>query len=160
MAIKQGVKDEIQRTKPGELVNLDRYTFNDDDMEQLADLLMERKHTKVSIRRSNITDVGVIHLVKCTDLVYLSLDENSVGDKGVQKLLTLPKLRELHLCTNDLTDAGARLISTQCGKTFRASIHGNRRVTKELIQEISSKWKFYDPDSPKSSLNSQDSGYS
>ena len=45
----------------------------------------------------------------------MKLDYTSVGDKGLESLKTLPKLRELSLDSTGVTDKGADTLKTMAG---------------------------------------------
>ena len=67
-------------------------------------------------------DAVVSILKACPNLISLQLDENCLGDAGVERLLTAPlfRLQELSLCENYITDHGCGLLCEAFKKRPRA----------------------------------------
>jgi hypothetical protein len=75
------------------------------DME-LADYGLLAKTEKLDLRRSRVTDAGLVHLTKATRLKQLWLDKCQVTDAGLVHLKTLTNLESLRLDDTRVTDRG------------------------------------------------------
>ena len=91
-------------------VDLQESQLDDDDLARVAPLT-RLKHLNIS-GNVDVTDAGLVHLARLTELAYLDVGFTSVGDDGLDRLVHLRQLRTLILNGLDddgqLTDAGLR----------------------------------------------------
>lgn len=78
--------------------------FSDDGLLALAPV---SQHVKwVDIARTKVTDSGLVHLKKMTNLTRLHLENTQVTDAGIAHLAGLPNLEYLNLYGTQVSDAG------------------------------------------------------
>ncbi len=61
---------------------------------------------KLLLARTRVTDAGLVHLRGLTNLMELSIDNTDVTDAGLAHLKGLTNLRELSIDDGHVTDAG------------------------------------------------------
>ena len=96
----------------GEYVNVSMQfppaVFGDEQLLQLAPLFP--KIAKLSLVGSNITDDGLYHISKMTNLKHLILQQTPVKGPGLVYLTHLPHLEQLNLSKTEIDDAGILFI--------------------------------------------------
>ena len=83
-----------------------RFAVEDLQDEHLQYVLSLQKVVSVRLKRTPITNAGLVHLGKLASLERLYLEETSISDTGLKHLAALSKLKILNLYGTRITDAG------------------------------------------------------
>ncbi|XP_076942176.1 F-box/LRR-repeat protein 10 [Bidens hawaiensis] len=95
--------------------------------------------TFVSLRSCNLlTNSAVLQLALNTDLIMLDFrDSRNIGDKALQAISNLPKLRTLLLDGTDVTDFGLSYLQKGAKSSLvKLSIRGCKRLTSKCVSSI------------------------
>ena len=85
------------------LLNLRDTQITDAGMPHLAKLTqLQRLH----LERTAVTDAGLAYLSELKELTYLNLYGTKISDQGLRHLINLRKLENVYLWETDVTDAG------------------------------------------------------
>ncbi|NQU24793.1 MAG: hypothetical protein HQ567_26215 [Candidatus Nealsonbacteria bacterium] len=103
----------------------------DEELRQLSGL---RKLRRLYLTGTNVTDDGVIHLLKIDSLDVLTLNETSIGDKALSDLRRLPNLTCLEVDDTKITDAGLKYLPTF--PRLEAVYLANTRTSPEAIADL------------------------
>lgn len=93
--------------------------ISDDDLASLVPVSLGQ----IQLAGTRVTDAGMEHLAKIKTLALVNVERTQVGDEGLAKLATLPRLGDLWIADTKVTDTGlAKLSSAQ--NIWRLSIGG------------------------------------
>jgi hypothetical protein len=85
---------------------------------------------------SEVSDVGVAHLVPLKNLIYIHINNSKMSDGGLASLAKLPKLETLSLQGNNFSDAGlASLKDSTNLKQLHVGI-GESRITDDGMTHL------------------------
>src|SRR5207302_737236 len=87
--------------------------FNDDALRNLAEIVGPEaaKLEQLDLTGSAVTDDGLLHLAKFSQLPNLLLASTGITDKGIETLQKVaPRLTTLHLGQTQITDTGIPLL--------------------------------------------------
>jgi hypothetical protein len=109
-------KYDVEDKVPGRAVvgvDLRYYDLSDDEVENFAKVLgaFPQLHT-LQIKSAKVTDAGLAHLPRLTQVRKLSLAAAAITDTGLSHLQALNQLQELSLQGTKVTDAGVREFQT------------------------------------------------
>jgi hypothetical protein len=62
----------------------------------------------LSLDEAQLTDAGLVHIGKLTQLHYLNISQTKITDEGLPALIGLTKLRTLHASDNKIHDPGMK----------------------------------------------------
>jgi hypothetical protein len=86
------------------------------DAMPLLPLLRELPDLRVlRLAGTNVTDEGLAHVARLTQLTGLNLSDTRVTDAGLAQLATLTRLETINLANNAITDAGLAILGKQTG---------------------------------------------
>ena len=96
----------------------------DSALEELASIAAHLD--KLNLRRSEVTDEGLVHLQGFPKLESLFLNSTSITDAGLSNLRHVPLLRDLRLNETSVTDAG--LVHLKTLKQLRTLVLDDTRI--------------------------------
>lgn len=108
--------------------------ISDDDLAKLVPLSLGQIH----LTGTAVTDAGMEHLAKMKTLSLVNVEDTAVGDDGLAKLVTLPRLGDLWLNGSQVTDKGLSQLRS-APNIWRLSIGGSSISNDSLKQLIGMK---------------------
>ena len=125
---------EWPRVQAGQKLDLFNTVLTDRNLDYLVAGLDNLRF--LSLAETGITDAGLAHLSRLTDLEELHLDNTSITDQGLDALAALPSLRVLDLKDTAVTDAG--LARVKDFATLRGLYLTRTRITDAGLANIGS----------------------
>ncbi len=103
--------------------------------DELAHLPDFGRLTGLSLFQTGST--GLEHVVRCSELEGLHLDEARITDADVPLFARLPKLRSLQLARTVLTDQGVRILVSSCHDLTILTLSGSN-LTDAVLPDLAS----------------------
>ncbi|KAM0058929.1 putative F-box domain, leucine-rich repeat domain superfamily, F-box-like domain superfamily [Helianthus debilis subsp. tardiflorus] len=86
---------------------------------------------------TNLYKLNIFNGTRMTDLVFHDIDSRNIGDKALQAVSKLPKLRTLLLDGTDVTDLGLSYLQRGAQSSLvKLSIRGCKRLTCKCVSSI------------------------